>query len=58
MNEILMHFSENGNNLIFELKCDTHLMALEHTTPITSHVDQLGSNSSKPNPPKSNNLNH
>jgi hypothetical protein len=53
-----MHFSENGNNFIFELKCDTHLMALEHTTPITSHVDQLGSNSSKPNPQKSNNLNH
>jgi len=53
-----MHFTKNGNNLIFELKCDTHLMALEHTTSITSHFDQLGFNSSKPNPPKSNNLNH
>lgn len=49
-----MHFNENGNNLIFELKCDTHLMAWNTLLPSHPMLTNFVPNSCNLNPPKSN----
>jgi hypothetical protein len=38
-----MDFDEERNNFFFELQCRTNSMALEHTTPITTHADKFSS---------------